>query len=115
VIVQPGAFATEIGANMDQPANPERSAGYGPAAELSQQMFSGVSAMLKAPNAPSPQLVADAIAKLIETPTGQRPLRTVVDPLTGHTIEAINAAAANLQVGTFEAMGMKALLGPKAP
>jgi NADP-dependent 3-hydroxy acid dehydrogenase YdfG len=113
VIIQPGAFQTEILSKMPQPANPERTAGYGPAAQLPQQMASALASMLSGPNAPSPQLVADAIAKLIETPTGQRPLRTLVDPITGHATEAVNAAAAQVQAMTFEAMGMKALLGPK--
>jgi NAD(P)-dependent dehydrogenase (short-subunit alcohol dehydrogenase family) len=114
VIVQPGAFPTDISSKGPQPANAERAAGYGPAAGLQQQMFGALGSMLSGPNAPSPQLVADAIAKLVETPTGQRPLRTVVDPLTGQGSEVINAAAAEVQAMAFEAMGMKALLEPKA-
>ncbi|MDB5286316.1 MAG: NADP-dependent 3-hydroxy acid dehydrogenase YdfG [Mucilaginibacter sp.] len=32
---------------------------------------------------PDRELVADTILKLIDTPKGERPLRTVVDPVTG--------------------------------
>lgn len=113
VIVQPGPFPTEIGAKMPPAANPERAAGYGPAAQLPQQLGASFAAMLSAPSAPNPQLVADAIDKLIDTPTGQRPLRTVVDPVMGQGTEAINAASAQVQVMTLEGMGMKELLAPK--
>jgi NAD(P)-dependent dehydrogenase (short-subunit alcohol dehydrogenase family) len=112
VIVQPGAFGTEFSNSLLQAANPERAAGYGAAAKLQEQMFAGIGAMLSGPNAPSPQLVADAVAKLIETPIGQRPLRTVVDPLTGQSTEAINSVAAQIQSVTLESMGIKAFLGP---
>jgi hypothetical protein len=59
---------------------------------------------------PNPQLVADAVIKLIGLPQGQRPLRTVVDPVTGAIVET-----ANIQVGQqyeqfLTAFGMQALL-----
>jgi NAD(P)-dependent dehydrogenase (short-subunit alcohol dehydrogenase family) len=112
VIIQPGAFGTDFNAHLPQPANPERVQGYGAAAKIPEQMFANMGAMLSGPNAPSPQLVADAVAKLIETPTGQRPLRTVVDPLTGQGTETINGVAAQVQGMVLESMGFKALLGP---
>jgi NAD(P)-dependent dehydrogenase (short-subunit alcohol dehydrogenase family) len=113
VLVEPGAFPTEIGSKMTPPANPERAAGYGPASQIPKQLLGSLESMLSGPNVPSPQLVADAIVKLIETPTGQRPLRTVVDPFTGQGTEAINAAAEQVQAHAFEGMGMKELLAPK--
>ena len=36
-------------------------------------------------------MVPDAIFKLIDTPKGQRPLRTVVDGMTGEFVEQANA------------------------
>jgi NAD(P)-dependent dehydrogenase (short-subunit alcohol dehydrogenase family) len=114
VIVQPGAFGTAIGSKLPQPENPERAASYGNSVQISQHLAEKLESMLLGPTAPSPQLVADAIAKLIETPAGQRPLRTVIDPLTGQGTEAINAVAAQVQAASFEAMGMKELLSPKA-
>ncbi|GAA4915013.1 hypothetical protein [Mucilaginibacter defluvii] len=59
---------------------------------------------------PDPQLVADAIVKLIGTPKGERPLRTVVDLSTGKFIEAINTSTQVEFNKTFEAYGLKELL-----
>jgi hypothetical protein len=42
-------------------------------------MWGGLIDQLTGENAPNPQEVADAILELIETPTGLRPLRTVVE------------------------------------
>jgi len=62
------------------------------------------------PSAPNPQLVADAVLLLIETPVGQRPLRTVVDPMLGQATETVNRAAARIQARSFAAIGMTDLL-----
>jgi NAD(P)-dependent dehydrogenase (short-subunit alcohol dehydrogenase family) len=113
VIVQPGAFGTDFGKNSLQPADAGRAAGYGEGANLTQMLFANMSKMFEGPNAPNPQLVADAVAKLIDTPVGQRPLRTVVAPTQAQGIEACNQVAAQVQQTTFEHMGLKHLLQPK--
>ncbi len=113
VIVQPGAFGTDFGKNGASPADAARAAGYGPAAHLAEQLLAGMGAMLDGPNAPDPQLVADAVAQLIDTPAGKRPLRTVVAPLQSQGIEAVNAVSAQVQAGMFAHMGMTPLLQPK--
>jgi hypothetical protein len=54
--------------------------------------------MFSAPGAPHPQEVADAIAQLVDTPAGKRPLRTVVDRvMLGQGLAAINATCAEVQ------------------
>jgi NADP-dependent 3-hydroxy acid dehydrogenase YdfG len=113
VIIEPGPSPTGIIGKLVPAADTFRIAAYGDAAKLTEQLGAGFGAMLSGPNAPSPQLVADAIQKLIETPVGQRPLRTIVDPLTGQITEAINAAARPVQEGLMANMGMSALLQPK--
>ena len=58
-------------------------------------------------NAPDPQEVADAILELIETPAGLRPLRTVVDPLTGGEAgKTINQTSEMVQSELFEQFGI---------
>jgi NAD(P)-dependent dehydrogenase (short-subunit alcohol dehydrogenase family) len=111
VIVQPGAFGTDFERNLVKPADTARFSGYGEAAKIAEQMAAALGSMFNGPSAPSPQLVADAVLKLMETPVGHRPLRTVVDPQSGQGTEAINGVAAQVQAMTFEAMGMKNLLG----
>jgi NAD(P)-dependent dehydrogenase (short-subunit alcohol dehydrogenase family) len=110
VIVQPGAFATDFFGNVPKTASPERGAAYGPAADLDQKLAQAMHGMTSSKDAPSPTLIAEAILKLVETPIGKRPLRTVVDPLTGQGTEAINGVASQVQRGVFDAMGLSAFL-----
>ncbi|NOW96353.1 hypothetical protein [Mucilaginibacter sp. SG564] len=62
------------------------------------------------PQSPNPQDVANTIVKLIGTPKGQRPLRTVVDPITGKYIEAANEAVAAQLAQGLTVFGMGELL-----
>jgi len=74
VIVEPGTYPTRIGENRTDPADAARVAAYLPAMGVFMERF--FADMAAAP--PDPQEVADAVARLIETPVGARPLRTVV-------------------------------------
>ncbi len=114
IIVQPGAFATDFFANVPQAENPERGAAYGTAADLPEKLGQALHTMTSAKDAPSPILFAEAILKLIETPVGKRPLRTVVDPLTGQGTETINGVASQVQKGMLDSMGLGAFLEPRA-
>lgn len=112
VIVQPGGYPTSLFAKIIHPADVERTAGYGPIAEMPQKVFGGFAENLKGANAPDPQEVADAIVQLAEAPLGTRPLRTSVDRFTKEGVEAINAASSQVQRGVFQHFGMADLLGP---
>ena len=59
---------------------------------------------------PNPQLVADAIVKLIDTPKGKRPLRTVVDPATGSFSEIANKHVKEQYEHFLTAFGMQTML-----
>jgi len=59
---------------------------------------------------PNPQMIPDAIVTLIETPKGQRPLRTVVDGMTGDIIEKANETLHTGYVDFLTAFGMKDML-----
>ncbi len=107
-IIEPGAYPTDFLTGALLPGDPSRAPGYGPLSQLPEQLGAGLGAMLKGPNAPNPQLVADAVAKLIATPVGQRPLRTVVD-MHPEGVEAINRVCEQVQAGTLGAMGLGGL------
>ncbi|MEM1042475.1 MAG: SDR family oxidoreductase [Bacteroidota bacterium] len=110
-IVQPGGFGTNFFDSMVPGADDARAESYGPLAEMPGQMWSGVGEMLQGDDAPDPQEVADAVATLIATPAGERPLRVVVDPMTGGDgAKAINETAAHVQQQTLEGFGMEGLL-----
>ena len=82
-------------------------ASYGDLAEAPQQFWGGFAQMLSSDDAPDPQRVADAILDLISTPAGQRPLRIVVDPMSGgEGPTAINQMTDQIQAQMFSAMGI---------
>ena len=109
VIIQPGAFPTEIFSKTAYGADQELAAEYGELANIPEQMGQGMQEMFEQVK-PSPQMVPDAIFKLIETPKGQRPLRTVVDPITGQFVESANANVKTDYENFLSAFGMGSLL-----
>jgi NAD(P)-dependent dehydrogenase (short-subunit alcohol dehydrogenase family) len=114
VIVEPGGFGTGFGDSIVYPADEERIASYGTLAEMPDQMWGNFMQMLASDDAPDPQAVADAVLKLIETPAGQRPLRTVVDPLTGGEGPAVmNKTSDQVQEQMLSAFGLAELLSVK--
>ena len=62
--------------------------------------------MLATEQAPSPQLVADAIKRIINTPAGERPLRTVVGPVTVDGVEELNTAYGDAKQTMLQALGV---------
>src|SRR5476651_2835547 len=89
VMIQPGAFPTDVWGKIMAGSDATVIAGYGDLAQVPAQIGAGIGQMFEAMK-PNPQLVADAIVKLIDTPNGERPLRTVVDPATGSFSEIAN-------------------------
>jgi len=108
-LVEPGAFPTE----MQQKNNPASDQGvfegYGAIADIPNKMFAALGAEMHAKQ-PNPQDVADAVVRLIDAPSGTRPLRTVVDPITGQFIEAANQAVADQFAKGMTVFGMGELL-----
>ncbi len=109
VLVQPGAFPTEIFSKVASGSDQAVTAGYGDLAKVPEQMTAGMGQMFEAMK-PNPQMVPDAIFKLIDTPKGQRPLRTVVDGMTGKYVERANANVKEDYDNFITAFGMKDML-----
>jgi NAD(P)-dependent dehydrogenase (short-subunit alcohol dehydrogenase family) len=107
VLVQPSAYPTNMYATMQQPADAARVAEYGDVAQIPGQMFKAFREMFASANAPDPQDVATAIAKLIDTPMGFRPARVVVGQAFG--ADAVNEAVAPIQQQVIETLGLGAL------
>jgi hypothetical protein len=63
--------------------------------------------MFNGPNAPNPHDVAEAIAKLVATPAGQRPDRVVVGTAFG--ADAANAAFTPIQQQVVDGLGLGSL------
>jgi NAD(P)-dependent dehydrogenase (short-subunit alcohol dehydrogenase family) len=113
-LVEPGGFMTGFAERMLAPADADRVAAYGPIAEIPEQMWGGFIEQLQTGDAPDPQEVADAVLTLIETPAGQRPLRTVVDPfMGGDAPKSLNATSDDIQRGLLTGFGLGNLLSVK--
>lgn len=108
-LVEPGAFPTEMQQKHNLASDQAVLEGYGAIAGILNKMVTALGAEMQAKN-PNPQDVADAIVKLIGTPKGTRPLRTVVDPITGPYIEAANQAVAEQFAKGLKVFGMGELL-----
>lgn len=113
VLVQPGTFPTGMLGRLQAPADPERAAGYGEQLHLMAAIGAGLSAAMSAADAPDPQLVADAIARLVAMPAGTRPARTIVDEQVRSVVEQANRAMAEAQATIFGQMGLAHLLTTK--
>jgi len=112
VLVEPGAYPTNVASNLLLASDRDRSNGYPalvPALNGLIAMFEG---MGKDPNAPSPQEVSDAIARLVEMGPRTRPIRTPVDAQMGPLVEIINRTTDQVQTQALTAMGMGGLLTP---
>ncbi len=109
VLVQPGAFPTEIFSKVASGSDQKVTEGYGELANLPEQVTAGMGEMFNTMK-PDPQMVPDAIFKLMDTPKGERPLRTVVDGMTGQFVEKANDDVKEGYANFLSAFGMGDLL-----
>lgn len=108
-ILEPGAFPTEMNQKTQYASDQSVIEGYGAIADMPGKMIAALGGLMQSHN-PNPQMVADAIVNLINTEKGKRPLRTVVDPITGKYIEAANEAVAEQFRSGLTLFGMGELL-----
>jgi NAD(P)-dependent dehydrogenase (short-subunit alcohol dehydrogenase family) len=109
VIVEPGTYPTNLGANRTAPDDLARIAPYGAELQRFMGLLTTASRGGNGIAAPDPQEVADAIARLIEMPAGERPLRTVVAiPGQRDAILRINETTAGVAASqtTAQALGL---------
>ena len=109
VMIQPGPFPTEVWGKTIAGSDDTVIAGYGDLAKIPEQIGAGIGQMFEVVK-PDPQLVADTIIRLINTPKGKRPLRTVVDPATGTFSEIANKHVKEQYESFLTAFGMQEML-----
>ena len=116
VVLEAGGFHTALFNRVRAPADTSRAVAYGSLAELPRQHLEGFTATLQAPGAPDPKAVSEATVRLIETPAGQRPFRTIVDssPL-GSATRAVGELRDRLQAEILTSFGMGDFLKLKDP
>lgn len=101
VIVEPGIYPTtnffeKLQSNSPTPDETINTA-YGDLANMPQAFGEKVEQMVESGNFNDPQIVADTILNLINTPYGQRPIRVVADPMTESLYQPYNDQAESLQ------------------
>ncbi|MEM7184310.1 MAG: SDR family oxidoreductase [Spirochaetota bacterium] len=111
LVIEPGGFGTNFGASLLPSSDNESKQSYGDAASGPEKMMEGFASAFEGENAPNPQMVADAVLKLLQTPRGERSFRTVVDGMGwGDSIQGIADATENAHQGIYKAMQMEGLL-----
>ncbi|MBD8547199.1 SDR family oxidoreductase [Sphingomonas sp. CFBP 8760] len=110
VIVEPGAFPSNLIASSPEPSDTTVLAAYGEVAAIPGQIKAHADQQSDPANPPRPQRVADVIATLVNA-TERRPLRTVVMPEgQDFGVQQINDSVAPIQNGVLKAMGMEAMI-----
>src|SRR5712692_1451388 len=105
-IIEPGTYPTTISANRQVAADAERLALYRAGLEAFMGRFYAEN---RSATPPDPQEVADAIARVIAQPAGERPLRTVVATVAQRQApQALNDAAAQAMHSFLEALNIPA-------
>lgn len=110
-IVEPGGFPTSFMHSLMRPSDHSQNESLGGLVQAPDQMFEAFEGALAGNPEQNPQLVADAIAGLIQTPAGERPMRTVVDKMgMGTHIDPYNTQLSNIHQGIYTAFGMGDML-----
>ena len=110
-LVEPGGYSTGFMSSLMKPSDDTQNESFGEMIDAPQQAFENFEGALASNPAQDPQNVADAIATLIDTPAGARPMRTVVDKMgMGDHIEPYNNQLAQIHEGLFNAFGMGDML-----
>jgi NADP-dependent 3-hydroxy acid dehydrogenase YdfG len=103
-LVQPSAYPTSMYSSVQQPANPAVALAYGKTGEIPGAMFQHFTSVFGASYAPQVHDVAVAIAKLVATPSGKRPARTIVGAPFG--ADVVNDSTAPAQAAAVMALGL---------
>lgn len=105
LIVEPGPFHTRQFEQARRPSDPGRTGEYGPTAAISNTLFTAFDHLFASePAATDPQHVVNAVCTLIQTPAGQRPLRTVVGVDFG--VRGLNEATEVFGPAMLAALGL---------
>ena len=112
VIVEPGPFETNFFDNMKQGSRQQVMSDYGHVGEFFGGFQQSVQEMFESGDAPTDaHIVVDIFDRLIDTPKGQRPLRTIAGLDFG--FQATNDAMEPLRKASLESMNLSEWDGPQ--
>jgi NADP-dependent 3-hydroxy acid dehydrogenase YdfG len=107
VLVQPSAYPTQMYDSVIQPVDTDCTESYGSIGDIPGAMFEHFMSAFESADAPNPHDVAKAIVNLIDTPKGERGIRTVVGNSFG--ADTINDAVIPVQGTVIKALGLNHL------
>ena len=110
-LIEPGGYPTSFLGALMPPSDISENDGYSEMQHRKEMAFQGFEQLLANTPEQKPQKVADAIAMLIQTPAGQRPMRTIVD-FTGikPNVQPYNELLSNINEAVYDDFGMKEML-----
>ncbi len=113
VIVEPGPFATNFLGNIQQGSRTDVMEHYAHVGEFFEGFQTTVNGLFENEDAPTDShVVVDIFSRLIDTPKGERPFRTIAGLDFG--FQALNDASEPIRKAGLEAMGVGHWDGPKA-
>ena len=112
VLVEPGPYPSHLLPNSPGPADTQRVQSYGPLSAIRDNFIGHFSELFHSPSAPRTQDVSEAILRLIESPPGTRPFRTVCGMDFG--AHSLNEQVAPIQADVLRALGMGEMVPPVA-
>jgi NAD(P)-dependent dehydrogenase (short-subunit alcohol dehydrogenase family) len=113
-IVEPGGFPTKFMHGLIKPSDNSQEKSYGEFAKAPADMTVNFEKSFASNPQQDPQLVADAVANLVDAPPGERKFRTVVDKMgMGDHIEGYNNQLDQVTSGIYSAFGMDGMLKSK--
>lgn len=110
-LIEPGGYPTSFLGALTPPSDGSENDGYSEMQNIQKMAFQGFEELLANTPEQKPQKVANAIAKLIEIPAGQRPMRTIVD-YTGikPNVQPYNELLSKINEAVYADFGMKEML-----
>ncbi len=113
VIVEPGPFSTNFFGNIVPALDEELAAAYKHVGEYFAGFGQKVHGAFEDENAPTdPSIVVNVFEKLIDTPAGQRPIRTIAGMDFG--VQALNDSVDPIRKGILDELDISNWDGPKA-
>lgn len=115
VLVEPGIHRTPILENFLPPLDQTVVREYGTSAECAARVKGVFEGASRTPETPGPDDVVDAFVRLIETPAGERPFRTVPTAAMQPLLDSYNTASAEMRNTVAHIFGVPELLTLRQP
>jgi NAD(P)-dependent dehydrogenase (short-subunit alcohol dehydrogenase family) len=114
ILVEPGIYRTPIFDRNVEPADHERVASYGDAAQYADRVHNTFLSVINAPGAPGSEEVAEALVRLVEADPGERPFRTIVSAPIQQLLSPYNEVAESLRPVVAQIFNVPELAGSLA-